>query len=35
MTNLRIYAGADHPHAAQSPQKLDVAAMNAKNAKDA
>lgn len=32
MTNLRIYAGADHPHAAQNPEKLDVAALNAKNA---
>lgn len=35
MTNLRIYAGAEHPHEAQSPAKLDVAAMNAKNKKDA
>lgn len=35
MTNLKIYAGADHPHAAQSPQKLDVAALNAKNHRDA
>ncbi|MGE0408473.1 MAG: 50S ribosomal protein L13 [Amphiplicatus sp.] len=35
MTNLRIYAGADHPHAAQSPEPLDVAAMNRKNKKDA
>jgi large subunit ribosomal protein L13 len=35
MTNLRIYAGPEHPHVAQSPQKLDVAAMNSKNAKDA
>ena len=33
MTNLKIYAGTDHPHAAQSPEKLDVAALNAKNAK--
>ena len=29
--NLKIYAGAEHPHEAQSPVKLDVAAMNAKN----
>lgn len=33
MTNLKIYAGAEHPHEAQSPEKLDVAALNAKNAK--
>ena len=31
MTNLRIYAGPEHPHAAQSPEKLDVPAMNSKN----
>ena len=31
MTNLRIYAGAAHPHEAQSPETLDVAAMNKKN----
>ncbi|HBS36041.1 MAG TPA: 50S ribosomal protein L13 [Parvularcula sp.] len=35
MTNLKIYAGAEHPHAAQSPQKLDVAALNGKNHRDA
>ncbi len=35
MTNLKVYAGADHPHEAQSPQKLDVAALNAKNHRDA
>ena len=29
--NLRVYAGADHPHAAQQPQALDVGAMNRKN----
>ena len=29
--NLRVYAGPDHPHAAQQPEKLDVAAMNPKN----
>ena len=28
MTNLRIYAGAEHPHTAQNPATLDVAAMN-------
>ncbi|HEX2581392.1 MAG TPA: 50S ribosomal protein L13 [Dongiaceae bacterium] len=31
MSNLRVYPGSDHPHAAQQPQKLDVAAMNPKN----
>ena len=31
MTNLRIYAGAEHPHEAQSPEVLDVKAMNKKN----
>ena len=35
MTNLKLYAGADHPHAAQNPQKLDVAALNSKNHRDA
>jgi large subunit ribosomal protein L13 len=29
--NLRVYAGAEHPHAAQQPEPLDVAAMNRKN----
>ena len=31
MKNLRVYAGAEHPHEAQQPEVLDVAAMNAKN----
>ena len=31
MRNLKIYKGADHPHAAQNPQPLDVAKMNRKN----
>lgn len=31
MTNLRIYAGAGHPHEAQQPVTLDVGAMNPKN----
>ena len=35
MTNLKIYAGAEHPHEAQSPAKLDVAAMNSKNKREA
>jgi large subunit ribosomal protein L13 len=29
--NLRVYAGADHPHAAQQPEQLDIAAMHRKN----
>jgi large subunit ribosomal protein L13 len=31
MTNLRVYAGAEHPHEAQAPVVLDVAVMNKKN----
>lgn len=31
MGNLRVYAGAQHPHEAQNPQPLDVGAMNRKN----
>ena len=31
MRNLRIYAGDQHPHAAQTPETLDVAGMNRKN----
>ena len=31
LKNLRVYAGAEHPHEAQQPQKLDIAALNAKN----
>lgn len=29
--NLRVYAGTEHPHEAQTPEVLDVAAMNPKN----
>ena len=29
--NLRVYAGPEHPHAAQNPEPLDIAAMNRKN----
>jgi large subunit ribosomal protein L13 len=29
--NLRVYAGPEHPHAAQQPEALDIAAMNRKN----
>ncbi|WP_350334465.1 50S ribosomal protein L13 [Coralliovum pocilloporae] len=33
LKNLRVYAGAEHPHEAQNPETLDVAALNPKNAK--
>jgi large subunit ribosomal protein L13 len=33
--NLRVYAGAEHPHAAQNPEALDVGAMNRKNTRSA
>ena len=31
MTNLRVYAGSEHPHDAQAPEILDVASRNKKN----
>lgn len=31
MKNLKVYAGSEHPHAAQNPEILDVATMNPKN----
>jgi large subunit ribosomal protein L13 len=33
--NLRVYRGPDHPHTAQQPETLDVAAMNRKNTRSA
>jgi large subunit ribosomal protein L13 len=33
LANLRVYAGPEHPHEAQQPEVLDVAAMNRKNRK--
>jgi large subunit ribosomal protein L13 len=33
MRNLKIYKGAEHPHAAQTPTALDVAALNRKNSR--
>jgi len=33
MKNLKVYAGAAHPHEAQQPVVFDVAALNAKNTK--
>jgi len=35
MTNMRVYAGAEHPHEAQNPEVLDVASMNSKNTRSA
>jgi large subunit ribosomal protein L13 len=33
--NLRVYPGPDHPHTAQSPEKLDIAALSRKNTRPA
>jgi large subunit ribosomal protein L13 len=33
--NLRVYPGPEHPHEAQKPEMLDVAAMNRKNVRSA
>ena len=33
LKNLRVYAGGEHPHEAQQPETLDVAALNSKNVK--
>ncbi len=35
LKNLRIYAGAAHPHEAQNPTVLDVNALNSKNKRSA
>jgi len=31
MTNLRVYAGSEHPHEAQQPEVIDVKSKNSKN----
>lgn len=31
MKNLKVYAGTEHPHEAQQPEKIDVASLNSKN----
>ena len=31
LKNLRVYPGAEHPHEAQQPEKIDVASFNSKN----
>ena len=33
--NLRVYPGPEHPHVAQQPDTLDIAAMNRKNMRSA
>ena len=35
MSNLRVYAGAEHPHVAQAPEVLDVKVLNPKNTRSA
>ena len=35
LRNLKIYVGADHPHAAQQPEKLDIGSLNRKNVRHA
>jgi large subunit ribosomal protein L13 len=35
MGNLRVYAGGEHPHAAQNPETLDVGSLNPKNTRSA
>jgi large subunit ribosomal protein L13 len=34
MKNLYVYAGAEHPHAAQQPKPFDVGALSSKNRRD-
>jgi len=35
LANLRIYAGSEHPHSAQSPEVIDFKSMSSKNTKGA
>ena len=35
LSNLRVYKGATHPHEAQTPAALDIAALNTKNSRSA
>ena len=35
MTNLKVYAGENHPHTAQNPEVLDIASKNPKNKRSA
>lgn len=34
LTKLHVYAGSEHPHAAQKPEQLDLAALNSKNKRE-
>jgi large subunit ribosomal protein L13 len=34
-SNLRVYANAEHPHEAQSPETVDIASLNRKNTRSA
>jgi large subunit ribosomal protein L13 len=33
-SKLRVYPGAEHPHGAQNPEKIDFRSMNDKNTRD-
>ena len=35
LKNLRVYAGPEHPHEAQQPEKIDIGALSAKNVRTA
>jgi large subunit ribosomal protein L13 len=35
MKKLHVYGGAEHPHDAQQPEAIDLAAMNPKNKRSA
>jgi large subunit ribosomal protein L13 len=35
MRKLHVYGGSEHPHAAQQPEEIDLAAMNPKNKRSA
>ena len=34
LKNLKVYAGAEHPHAAQQPEALDIGSLSRKNARN-
>ena len=34
LRNLKVYAGAEHPHEAQQPEALDIAALYSKNSRN-
>ena len=35
LKNLKVYAGPEHPHEAQQPEKIDIASLNRKNVRAA